>query len=222
MAQDYSKKLESYQKHKDQRAQFFLKKEIDSIKKEGSSFSRPSLIKYAFLFVIALIVDIVDLLVVSGVGYAVSLVVSIIGSSIIMFTLWMTDAEQGKAKEYIEGLQKKVDRIQKNIGRTSKMAMKSGKFLRKFKSTKKAGSAILKTMAKTRRAMKASPIGRMAIASLANLLPIIGAINLMVVWVYFSYRGEKKAFEEAEKSGEEASMALRDQMLESQNNEVPA
>src|SRR3989338_7104844 len=83
-------------------AQEDLRSKIEEVK----NYRKPSKPKYVFLFTIAGIMDIVDLLDVTIVGIVISKIVSIAGTGIIYFTLWLTDTHFKKAQKYKDDLYK--------------------------------------------------------------------------------------------------------------------
>ena len=69
---------------------------------------------------------------------------------------------------------------------------------------KKIARAIPRTMVRLRRLARKNPMAKVAIGGLINLIPFLAIFNLMVVWVYISYRDEKKTYRQAREAGEEA------------------
>ena len=180
-----------------------IKKELTEIEKEGKSFGHPSYLKYGILFTLAGTIDLVDLLDFTGVGIIVSKVVSFFLSAIIMLIFWLTNTKMKNAQNFAEGLEKRALHLQKSVVYASQLAMKTSRILGKF-GAKKAARAIPRAMVKIRRIARKNPIFKPLIGACINLIPFLAVLNLMVFWIYISYRDEKKTYQGAQESAEEA------------------
>ena len=176
---------------------------IEAIYKESGAYRHPSYLKYAILFFLAGIIDLVDLLDVTGIGIVISKIVSFFLSALILLIFWLTNTKMNQAQEFTDGLDEKISHIQKNIVYASRLAMKTSKILRKV-GMKRTARAIPRTMVRLRRLARKNPMTKVAIGGLINLIPFLAIFNLMVVWIYISYRDEKKTYRQAREAGEEA------------------
>ncbi len=171
---------------------------------EGELFKKPSKLKYAFLFTVAGIIDVIDVLDVTGVGIIISKIVSIGGTGIIYFTLWLTDTQLKKAHKYEDDLSMVGMGFEDKIQRYSRLAMKTSKKLAKIPGLKGVARKIPRTLVKLRRVARKNPITKVLLGGVINLVPFLAIINLMVVWIYLVYRDEKKAFKKAREAAQEA------------------
>ena len=178
-------------------------KDLDILYQEGQSYSHPSYLKYGVLFTLAGIIDLADLLDFTLVGIIVSKIVSFSLSAVIMLIFWLTNTKMKNAQNFKDGLGERIAHIQKNVARASRLAMKTSKILRSV-GAKKMARAIPRSMVKLRRLAKKNPALKILIGGTINLIPWLGALNLMVIWIYLSYRDEKRVYKEAKETAEEA------------------
>lgn len=178
-------------------------KELEALRVEGQTFSHPSYFKYGLLFFIAIIVDIVDFVQFTGIGYVISVIVSLLGTAIILLTLWITDAQQKRAVNYSSNLEVRITAIQARISQATRMALKTSRMLRKVPGMRRVARAIPRTLVRIRRFARKNPLTKVFIGGIANLIPIFGALNLMVIWIYLAYRDEKKTYTQAREASEE-------------------
>ena len=171
---------------------------------EGQSYKKPSFLKYSFLFTVAGIVDVVDFLDLTGIGIIIAKIVSIAGTGIIYFTLWLTDSRLKKAHELVGNLEKAILEVQQKVARVSSFAMKSSKFLGKVPGMKGLARKIPRAMVGIRRLARKNPLTKVLIGGAINLVPFLAMINLMVVWIWLTRHDEKKAFKQARETSEEA------------------
>lgn len=167
--------------------------------KEGRSFHSPSKLKYAFLFVIAAAIDIVDLADLTGIGIIISKIVSIGGTAIICFIFWLTDGKVKRAQVYSDDALIALMEWQQTVSQYSRLAMQASGVLRKIPGLKRVARSIPRAMVKLRRIARRNPLTKVLIGGAINLVPWLAIVNLMVFWIYLSYRDEKKTFQEARK-----------------------
>ena len=187
--------------------------QVSQLYEEGQNYKKPSLLKYSFLFTVAGVIDVVDFLDLTGVGIIIAKIVSIAGTGIIYFTLWLTDSRYKKAHELIGNLEEAILDVQQKVARASSFAMKSSKFLRKVPGMKGLARKIPRTMVRVRRLARKNPLTKVLIGGAINLVPFLAMLNLMIVWIWLSYRDEKKAFKQARETSEE-TVEQSDQMVE--------
>lgn len=172
---------------------------------EGLNYGKPSKLKYFFLFTVAGIIDLVDLLDVTGIGIIVSKIVSIGGTGLIYFTLWLTDTKTKKAEKYEDDLYMVGVGLEDKIRRYSQLAMKTSKKLGKIPGLKGVARKIPRTLVKLRRVARKNPITKVLLGGVINLVPFLAIINLMIVWIYLVYRDEKKTLKRAVEAAQEAA-----------------
>jgi len=177
---------------------------LQTLAAEGRNYGKPSYLKYSFLFIIAAVIDIVDLADLTGIGIIISKIVTIGGTGIIYFTLWLTDGRMRKAHKLTDDLETAIADAQQKVARASRLAVRTAKVMRRIPGMKGLARKIPRAMVKIRRVARGNPLAKALIGGTINLVPFLAIINLMVVWVYLSYRDEKKAFKYARESSEEA------------------
>ena len=178
--------------------------QVRQLYEEGQRYKKPSLLKYSFLFTVAGIIDVVDFLDLTGLGIIIAKIVSIAGTGIIYFTLWLTDSRLKKAHELVGNLEKAILEVQQKVARVSSFAMKSSKFLGKVPGMKGLARKIPRAMVGIRRLARKNPLTKVLIGGAINLVPFLAMINLMVVWIWLTRHDEKKAFKQARETSEEA------------------
>ena len=127
--------------------------------------------------------------------------------------MWLTDSRYKKAHELIGNLEEAILDVQQKVARASSFAMKSSKFLRKVPGMKGLARKIPRTMVRVRRLARKNPLTKVLIGGAINLVPFLAMLNLMIVWIWLSYRDEKKAFKQARETSEE-TVEQSDQMVE--------
>src|SRR3989338_489644 len=180
------------------------KQRLLAVSEEGQSYKNPSLLKYGFLFFVAGAIDAVDFLDLTGAGIIIAKIVSIAGTCIIYFTLWLTDSRFKKAHELIGNLEEAILDVQQKAARVSSLAMRTSRVISKIPGMKGLARRIPRTMVKIRRLARKNPLTKVLIGGAINLIPFLAIINLMIVWVWLNYHDEKKAFKHARQSSQEA------------------
>lgn len=177
---------------------------INKLTEEAQNLGHPSHLKYAFLFLVAGIVDMVDLADVTGIGILISKVVSIGGTGLIYFTLWLTDGKMKRAQIIGEDAAQAVLALQQSISQASRTAMRTAKTLGHVPGLKGLARQIPRTTVNIRKIARRNPLTKILVGGAINLIPWVAIVNLMVVWVYLSYRDEKKTLKESREAAGEA------------------
>lgn len=164
----------------------------------------PSLLKYSFLGVVAIMVDVVDGADLTLVGIAISKVVSLVGTGIIYFTLWLTNGKVKRASEMTAHLEEALLHAQQAVARASRVAMRASRLLKRYAITRNLGRQLGRSLVKIRRAARRNPLTKILIGGAINLVPWLAIINLLTIWVILAYWDEKKLLKEAAESAQEA------------------
>lgn len=188
--------------------------EVGRLAQAGESYGRPSLAKYGFLFLIAGGIDLLDFLDVTLVGILFTKAISLLGTGLIYGTLWLTNDRVKSARQHGEQLEAALTEMSQTAARISRLAMRTSRVLKKVPGFKGVGRAIPRTMVKMRRAARKNPLMKIAIGGAINLIPFLAIVNLMVFWVYTSYRDEKKTLEQARQSSHDALEQAQAMMVE--------
>ncbi|TSC74082.1 MAG: hypothetical protein G01um101444_379 [Parcubacteria group bacterium Gr01-1014_44] len=178
--------------------------QFNSAVEEGQQYGRPSFLKYGFLFAVAGVMDIVDVADVTGVGIIISKVVSIGGTAIIYGVLWLTNGKVKKAQQYGDNLAASVATFQAQTARAERMVLRASKTLGKIPGLKGLAGKIPANLGKLKGIIKKSPLTKILIGGGINLIPFVAVINLMVFWIYMSYRDEKNTYRQAREAASEA------------------
>lgn len=174
---------------------------------ERKKFGRPSWLKYSFLFLIAGIVDIVDVADFTGIGIVLAKIVSIAGTAIIYFTFWLTGGKMKRATASGEEARRAIVELQESVSRATRLALRASKLLGRA-GFKGIARQLPRTLVKFRRIARRNPITKILVGGALNLIPWVALINLMIVWIYLSYRDEKKTLEEAKEAAQEAERMM--------------
>ena len=150
---------------------------------EGQQYTPPSLLKYGPLLTIAGLIDFMDMLDVTGIGIIVSKIVSIGGTAIIYGVLWLTNGKVKKAGQYGKNLEASMANFQSKVKRVSQVVSKV--------------PGLKKIISK-------NPLTKILIGGGINLIPWVAIVNLLIFWVYMSYRDEKNTYRQAREAAEEA------------------
>lgn len=183
----YAQSLYAQQSERQQRD------ELEEIVTEGKSYRSPSKLKYGILFVLAIIADAMDFVELTGVGWFVAKLVSIVCTAIILLIFFFTGTKQKKAKEYQKRAEDIIRNPVKNIAHAERMLIRA----EKISSIVGIGSF-------------AGIIEKFSASAAANLIPVLDLVPWMLVGVYLSYRDEKNILRGARESAEIVEEAASD------------
>lgn len=182
--------------------------ELKALYNKGMTYKHPSYFKYWILMSIAASIDIVDTFDVSGISLIITRFFSIACYGLMIAILWFTNTKLKKAQEYTKNLEKEVVRIQQNIQQASRMAMATARTLRRVPGGRTIARQIPRTLVRIRRAARKNPITKVLISAGVDLIPFVAILNLAVVWVYLSYRDEKKMYQNTREAAADAYQQL--------------
>jgi cytochrome c-type biogenesis protein CcmH/NrfG len=153
---------------------------------------------------LALIVDVIDIIDLTGIGIIIGRIISFAVSAVIILIFWFTNTKQKRADEYVENIQKKIEDIRAMIANAERNILRVAKLSRKVPGAKKLYRKFhLKTIRRARVAIKRvaksakSPIARFAMAGALNLVPLLALVPWMLVGIWLSYRAEKESYKNA-------------------------
>ncbi len=180
-----------------QQAEQQMAGELQEVVTEGKTYQNPSKLKYGILFALAIIVDVADFAELTGLGWFVAKMVSIVSTVIILLIFFFTGNKQKQAKEYRKNLESMIENSVKNIAHAERIIIRTGKIARYVPWL--------------------SGVVKYVMAAAANLIPILDLAPWMVIGVYLSYRDEsntlKNARETAEVLEEEVAQQPEDTLL---------
>lgn len=180
------------------------RQQFDQNLQEGSQYGRPSFLKYGFLFAVAGVVDIVDAADATGIGIIISKIVSIGGTAIIYLTLWLTNGKIKKAQEYGDSLETSMASFQSQVARIDRATFRGAKAIGKIPGLKGLSRGARLARIKIKKIARKNPLTKVLIGGAVNLVPFVAIINLMVFWIYLSYRDEKNTYRQAREAADEA------------------
>lgn len=170
---------------------------VDEIIQEGESFRKPSKLKWGFLLILAVLVDIIDFFEFTGVGYLIAKAISLIATAISLFTIWLTNTQMKRAQNYVDEAEDALIEIQENIAHYSRIAMRTARIARRVPGAKRLARQIPRGLVKIRRFARKNPFTKFLFSAIANLIPVIDLVPWMTVGVILSYLDEKKVYENA-------------------------
>lgn len=177
--------------------------QFDKAIEESRQYNRPSFLKYGFLFAVAGVMDIVDIADITGVGIIISKIVSIGGTTLIYLVLWLTNGKMRRAQAYGENLEASVLALQSQVTRSTQFALRASKTIGRIPGMKGVARQIPRTLVKIRRIARKNPLTKILVGGAVNLIPFVAIVNLMVFWIYLSYRDEKNIYRQAREAAEE-------------------
>lgn len=184
--------------------QYQAQQQAEKIYEEGQSYGHPSYFKYFVILIPwAILVDVIDFIDLTGIYIILARIFSVFSWVSIMLILWFTDGKLKRAHHYSENLEHAIVNLQKDISRTTRFALKSSKVLRKIPGMKGMARQIPRTLVKIRRVARKNPLTKVLIGGAINMIPLIAVLNLLFVWVYLSYRDEKKSYKGVREQAEE-------------------
>lgn len=142
-----------------------------AIQKEGLSFGKASLFKYALILLIfAIPNDIIDAVDVSGIGMVISWFISFFLSISTILLVWFTDSELKRVKGHMS----KIEDHKKTLTKTAtKVAAKLSKYAPK------------------------NPLMKVLVGTILEMVPIISILPWSSICVGLAYMDERRAFKEA-------------------------
>ena len=182
-----------------------IQQQANQILTQGMGFQNPSSLKWGILFGLAILNDIIDLLALTGVGEILSWMISLGLTALILIILWMTDGELKRAHAFASSvgdiaqqsqISSQVQQLESNIRSGAEGIAKRLNKIPGFKNIK------------VRSSPRKNPLARALMGSAVESIPYIGMINLITVWILFSYLAERSAFKEAQQSAEDVSNQL--------------
>ncbi|OGN02666.1 MAG: hypothetical protein A2655_03055 [Candidatus Yanofskybacteria bacterium RIFCSPHIGHO2_01_FULL_43_42] len=176
---------------------------------QGQTYHRPSLFKYSILASLAVIVDIVDFIDLTGLGAIVGRIISFAVSAVIILIFWFTNTKQKRADEYAENIQKKIDALVARIANAERNILRVARLSRKIPGAKQLYRKLhLRTVRRARVALRGvaksakSPILRSVAAGTLNLVPFLALVPWMLVGIWLSYRAEKESYKNAREASD--------------------
>jgi len=175
---------------------------------QGQEFRHPSYFKYfVVLGPLAVIVDIIDFVDLSGLGILLGRMISFAASAAIILIFWFTNTNQKRADEYVENIQKRAEVIAARIANAEKNILRVARLSRKVPGAKQLYRKFhLRAIRRTRIALRKigkstkNPLLRSAAAGTLNLVPLLALIPWMSVGIWLSYRAEKESYKNAEEA----------------------
>lgn len=170
--------------------------QLEETYNEGKSYDKPSKFKYFILFGIAAIIDIIDLLTLTGLGLIIVVLVSFCLSVLIYFIFWVTNTKQKNAQEYPKKIEAILTSVEKNVEHLERRAVQVTRFISNSKFVKNS-KVFAKGAAKLEKVSQKLPFAKYIAAALANLVPFLGLVPWQIVGVWLSYRDEKRDLQNA-------------------------
>ena len=167
----------------------------------GMAFGSPSMLKWGIIFCLAIVNDVIDLLALTGFLEILSWLISLGLTAIILLIIWFTDGGMKGAQEYMKKAQGTALEAQFRVqaeqieSRMQNLAKGTADKLKKIPGFEKIG---------VRDTPRKNPLARALMGSTVESVPFLGAVNLITVWVFFSYLAERHAYRTAREAAEDA------------------
>jgi hypothetical protein len=179
-----------------------INNQIDVVHQEGKAYGKPSRFKYFVLFLLASIVDLLNLLTLTGFGYAISVIVSVVITIIMYLLFWFTNGKQKRANEYQQKIVAFTQELQKNIAHLERRTVQITRLAGKFSNNKiikklKPVKALRKGAAKILKVTRRNPMTKFLGSAIANMIPILDLFPWQIIGVYLSYRDERETYADA-------------------------
>lgn len=196
----------------DQEESFLKQEQADEILQEGLSFGRPSPIKWAILFNLAIMNDVVDILDLTGIGAILAWLISLGLTVSILLILWFTDGKFKRAQKFVASLGQPLIESAGRTGLRKELALKmtgpSSRAIKRDAIKKRLeflkGSEGFKLSTFTSK----NPLIKSIVGSGVESLPFIGAINPVIIWIIMAYLDERNTYKRAQKAAQEVSNEL--------------
>lgn len=176
---------------------------LGDLAEEGKKYKKPSAIKYSILFFLSLTQDSVDLLDLTGIGAFITTIASFVLSGLIIFIMWLTNTKYKRASNYTKELEEIVPVIQANIARATRVALNVSRVSRHIPGMKKVARHIPRVLAKTRRFVRRSPLTKVFVSNVLDIVPFLGLLPLSTISIFLAYRDERKVYNNARQAAEE-------------------
>ena len=208
-----------------QRNLYQAEQELASKIQEGKSYTHPSYFKYGILFVLAGIVDFLDVLTdFFGLGTLITpvigRVISAIVSGMIIFIFWVTDTRRVDAQAYAENIQKTLKNLQARVIQAKKALENTAQFVSKITRNESLATSVTQGIRKleasagklaqrTIEFLRTTPLASFLPEAGANVVPVLAAAPWLVLGVIFSYRAEASVYKAAREAAQLAEQELR-------------
>ena len=158
----------------------------------------PSGTRYAFLYALAIVGDLMDLAVFTGIGAIISFIVDLFIGAILFFAgrasrdrIKGMNVFQDSLHQYVQNMERKIIAYRNAYAKILRAS-------RKVKILRKPVRKIALRFAKLRRSVVRSPYGRTIAAIVADLIPILDLVPWRTINIYMMKKQEMLAFQDAQ------------------------
>ena len=153
---------------------------------------------YAFLYGLAILGDLIDLLDLTGIGALISFIVDLFIGAILFFTGRAARDRMRSMNEFQDSLHGHIERLEKKIVAYRNAYARILRVSRKVKILRKPVRKLALKLSRLRKSVVRSPLGRTMAAAGLDLVPFLGLVPWRTWSIYMLRRDEMRAFEEAQ------------------------
>lgn len=185
-----------------------VRQELLALHQQGVAYMHPSYIKYGMLFALAIIIDLVDLVDLTGAGALIGRTISFFATAFMWAVLLLTNTKQKNARAYVDTATAQLNVIQQRIQLVSKATLGAAQGLRAIPGGSSLARAIPRSLVRVRRLMGRNPATRFLVSAVANLIPLLAVVPWVTVGIYLTYRAERDTYRAAAQEAEYIKLTL--------------
>jgi hypothetical protein len=194
-----------------------------TLEAQTRAIKKPSFFGYMLLFVLAGILDLLDIIELTGVGIIFAKIIQIFATIFFMIISFFVTGKIRRMRKANEVIGARVTAAMQRIAQYRQRYARTLKFARQFKSLRKPARIVATSFKRARTVVNRSPLMKSALLNAAEFIPLIGVIPFQTLDVYFMYRDHKTTFQEAQQAlqeGQEVQAEADAQLRQIQEAEI--
>lgn len=164
----------------------------------GRVLKPPSGMLYAFLYILAIVGDILDWLTLTGIGAVISFAVDLIIGPILFLAARAAKSRMEAMSQFQDSLHQQIQNIERKIIAYRNAYARILKASRKVKILRKPVRKIALRFSRLRKSAMKSPLGRTLASIIADLVPILDLMPWRTINIYMMKKQEMQVFQEAQ------------------------
>lgn len=191
-------------------------REFFDVKARASVVRPPSKPKYAFLFLVALIGDLVDWLSLTGIGLIVTYLVDIFVGVVLLLAGVRANSKLKAIKKFQDEISQNLAHIERRLVFYAQNYRRALVASRKVKVLRRPVRQIALKISKLIKSVGRNPAMKNMAAIVADLFPFLELVPWRTLSIYLTYRDESKTYEESLPFIEEYALAKNEELTASQ------